>query len=133
VRNHIRKRSQVKELYAALIDRVVQDTSSDEEAHSFVYSYPVDTPYVLSAKKKRPYELQGLIRNVIMIEFWTRTIRGSVHFPGCKPLMVSQHTMLVSVNHITTDDNTKIKFATLSRVSIVARLNKTTRATTSWR
>jgi hypothetical protein len=32
-RNYRRKRSQVKELYAALIDCVAQDTSSGEESH----------------------------------------------------------------------------------------------------
>jgi hypothetical protein len=109
-----RKRSQVKGLYAALTDRVAQDTSSDEEPHSFIYSYPVDTPYVLSMKEKRPYELKRLVRNAIINEFWTRTIRHLVHFPGYKPLMLSQSTMLVSVNYIATDDNTKNKFSTLS-------------------
>jgi hypothetical protein len=61
-----RKRSQVKGLYAALTNRVTQDTSSDEESHDFVYSDHVDTPYVVSVKKKHMYELKGLIRNAIM-------------------------------------------------------------------
>jgi hypothetical protein len=65
-------------------------------------------------KEKRPYELKRLIRNAIINEFWTRTMRRPVRFPGCKPLIVSQPAMLVSVNHITTEDNTKNKFATLS-------------------
>jgi hypothetical protein len=114
VRNYRRKRSQVKGLYATLTDRVAQDTSSDEEPHCVVYSDPVDTPYVLSMKEKHPYELNGLIRNAIMNEFWTRTMRCSAHFPGCKPLMLSQPAMLVSINHIMTDDNTKNMFAALS-------------------
>jgi hypothetical protein len=101
-------------MYTALTDRVVQDMSSDEEPHGFVYSDPVDTPYVLSMKEKCPCELKRLIRNAIMNEFWTRTMRHPTHFPGCKPLMLSQPTMLVSINHITTDDNTKNKFAALS-------------------
>jgi hypothetical protein len=50
--NYRRKRSQVKGLHAALTDRVIQDTSSDEEPHGFEYSDPVDTPYVLSVKDK---------------------------------------------------------------------------------
>jgi hypothetical protein len=41
-------------------------------------------------------------------------MRRPAHFPGCKPLIMSQPTMLVSVNHIMTEDNTKNKFATLS-------------------
>jgi hypothetical protein len=65
-------------------------------------------------KEKRPYELKRLIRNAIINEFWTRTMRRPARFPDCKPLIVSQPTMLVSVNHITTEDNTKNKFATLS-------------------
>jgi hypothetical protein len=101
-------------LYVALTDRVAQDTSSDEEPHSFVYSDPVDTPYVLSMKEKHPYELKSFIRNAIMNEFWTHTMKRPAHFPGCKPLMPSQPAMLVSVNHITTDDHTKNKFAALS-------------------
>jgi hypothetical protein len=114
VRNYRRKRSQVKGLYAALTDRVAQDTSSDQESHGFVYLDPVDTLYMLSMKEKRPYELKRLIRNVIMNEFWTHTMRRPAHFPDCKPLIMSQPAMLVSVNHITTEDNTKNKFATLS-------------------
>jgi hypothetical protein len=69
---------------------------------------------VLSVKKKHPCELKRLIRNAIMNEFWTRTMRRSTHFPSCKPLMLSQPTMLISVNHIMTNDNTKNKFAALS-------------------
>jgi hypothetical protein len=114
VRNYRRKRSQVKGLYAALTDRVAQDTSSDQESHGFVYLDPVDTLYMLSMKEKRPYELKRLIRNAIMNEFWTHTMRRPAHFPDCKPLIMSQPAMLVSVNHITTEDNTKNKFATLS-------------------
>jgi hypothetical protein len=49
-----------------LTNRVTQDTSSDEESHDFVYSDHVDTPYVVSVKKKHMYELKGLIRNAIM-------------------------------------------------------------------
>jgi hypothetical protein len=44
VRNYRRKRSQVKGLDAALINRVAQDMSSDEEPHGFIYSDPMDTP-----------------------------------------------------------------------------------------
>jgi hypothetical protein len=113
-RNYRRKRSQVKGLYAALTDCVAQDTPSDEESHGFVYPDPVDTLYMLSMKEKRTYELKRLIRNAIMNEFWTRTMRRLTHFPGCKPLIMSQPAMLVSVNHITTEDNTKNKFAALS-------------------
>jgi hypothetical protein len=112
--NYKRKRSQVKGLYAALTDRVAQDTSSDEEPHSVVYSDDVDTPYVLSVKEKGPYELKGLIRKAIMNEFWTRTMRCPSYFLGCKTLMLSQPATLVSVNHITTDDITKNNFAALS-------------------
>jgi hypothetical protein len=112
--NYRRKRSQVKGLYIALTDHVIQDMSSDEEPHGFIYSDLVDTPYVLFVKEKHPCELKRLIRNAIMNEFWTRTMRRPTHFPGCKPLMLSQPTMLISVNHITTDDNTKNKFATFS-------------------
>jgi hypothetical protein len=101
-------------LYAALTDRVAQDTSSDEESHGFVYSDPVDTLYVLSMKEKRTYELKRHIRNAIMNEFWTRTMRRSAHFPGCKPPTMSQPAILVSVNHITTEDNTRNKFVALS-------------------
>jgi hypothetical protein len=39
-RNYRRKRSQVKGLYAALTDRVAQDTSSDEEPHGFCLFNP---------------------------------------------------------------------------------------------
>jgi hypothetical protein len=113
-RNYRRKRNQVKGLYAALTNRVAQDTSSDEESHGFVYSNPVETLYVLSMKEKRLYELKRLIRNAIMNEFWTCTMRHLTHFPGCKPLIMSQPAMLVSVHHITTEDNTKNKFAALS-------------------
>jgi hypothetical protein len=63
-RNYRRKRSQVKGLYAALTDCVAQDMLGDEELHGFVYSDPVDTPYVMSLKEKRPYELKRLIRNM---------------------------------------------------------------------
>jgi hypothetical protein len=49
-----------------------------------------------------------------MNEFWTCTKRRPAHFPGYKPLILSQPTMLVSVNHIMTDDNTKNKFVILS-------------------
>jgi hypothetical protein len=56
-RNYRRKRSQVKGLYDALINRVAQDTSSDEEPHGFVYSDPADTPYLLSVKEEHLYEL----------------------------------------------------------------------------
>jgi hypothetical protein len=69
---------------------------------------------MLSVKEEHPYELEGLIRNVSMNEFWTRTMRHPAHFPGCKSLIVSQPTMLVLVNRITTDDNTKNMFAILS-------------------
>jgi hypothetical protein len=68
----------------------------------------------LLKKPEKLCELKRLIRNAIMNEFWTRTMRRPTHFPGYKPLMLSQPTMLISVNHITTDDNTKNKFATLS-------------------
>jgi hypothetical protein len=111
--NYRRKRSQVKGLYAALTDCVAQDTSSDEGSYGFVCPDLVDTLYVMSMKEKRPYELKRLIRNAIMNEFWT-PMRRPAHFPGCKPLIMSQPTMLVSVNHITTEDNTKNKFAALS-------------------
>jgi hypothetical protein len=114
MRNYRRKRSQVKGLYIALTNCVIQDMPRDEEPHSFVYSDPVDTPYVLSVKEKCPCKLKRLIRNAIMNEFWTRTMRRPTHFSGCKPPMLSQPTMLVFVNHIMTDDNTKNKFATLS-------------------
>jgi hypothetical protein len=116
-RNYRRKRSQVKGLYAALTDRIAQDTSSDEESYGFVYSDPVDTLYVLSMKEKRTYELKRLIRNAIMNEFWTRTMRRPTHFPSCKPPIMSQPAMLVLINHISTKDNTKNKFATLSSES----------------
>jgi hypothetical protein len=112
--NYRRKRSQVKGLYATLTDRGAQDTLCDEESHGFVYPDPVDTLYMLSMKEKHPYELKRLIRNAIMNEFWTRTMRHPTHFPGCKPLIMSQPAMLISVNHITTEDNTKNKFVTLS-------------------
>jgi hypothetical protein len=68
-RNYRRKRSQVKGLYTALTDRVIQDMSSDEEPHGFVYSNHVDTPYVMSVKEKHPCKLKRLIRNVVMNEF----------------------------------------------------------------
>jgi hypothetical protein len=114
VHNYRRKRSQVKGLFSALSDRIIPNKSSDEEEpHGSVYSDPVDTPYVLSTQSKRPYELKMLIRNAIMNEFWTRTMRRPTHFPGCKPHMSSQPTVLISVNHITTNDDSKNKFATL--------------------
>jgi hypothetical protein len=53
------------------------------------------------------YELKRLIRNAIMNEFLTHTMRRPTHFPGCKPLMLSQPVVLVSFNDITTDDNTR--------------------------
>jgi hypothetical protein len=37
----------------------------------FIYSDPVDTPYLLSVEEKRTYELKRLIRNAIMTEFDT--------------------------------------------------------------
>jgi hypothetical protein len=73
----------------------------------------MDTPYVLSTQSKRPYELKRLIRNAIMNEFWMRTMRRPTHFPGCKPHMSSQPTVLASVNHIMTNDDAKNKFAAL--------------------
>jgi hypothetical protein len=112
-RNYRRKRRQVKGLCAALTNRVIQDTRSEEEPHGSVYLDPVETPYVLSVKAERPHELKQLIRDAIMNEFWTRTMNRPAHFPGCKPLPLLQSTMLVSVNHITTNDNTKNRFATL--------------------
>jgi hypothetical protein len=113
-RNYRRKRSQVKGLFSALSDHVIPNKSSDEEEpHDFVYLDPVDTPYVLSTQSKHPYELKRLIRNAIMNEFWTRTMRRLTHFPGCKPHMSSQPTVLVSVNHITTNDDAKNKFVAL--------------------
>jgi hypothetical protein len=41
-------------------------------------------------------------------------LRHLDHFPNCKQVMMSQPTMLVSVSHITTEDNTKNKFVALS-------------------
>jgi hypothetical protein len=113
-RNYKRKRSQVKGLYTTLTDRVAQNTSSDEEPHSFIYLDPMDTFYVMYMKENHLYELKRLIRNVIMNEFWTHIMRHPAHFPDCKPLIMSQPAMLVSINHITTEDNTKNKFAALS-------------------
>jgi hypothetical protein len=113
-RNYRRKRSQVKGLFSALSDRVIPNKSSDEEEpHGSIYSDPVDTPYVLSTQSKRPYELKRLIRNAIMNEFWMCTMRHPTHFPGCKTHMSSQSTVLVSVNHTTTNDDAKNKFAAL--------------------
>jgi hypothetical protein len=112
--NYRRKRSQVKGLFSALSDRVIPNKSSDEEeTHGSVYSDPVDNPYVLSTQSKRPYELKRLIRNAIMNEFWTRIMICPTHFPGCKPHMSSQPTVLVSVNHIMTNDDAKNKFVAL--------------------
>jgi hypothetical protein len=51
-RDYRREKSQVKGLYVVLTDHVVQDTTTDEEPHGFVYSDPVDTPYLLSMKEK---------------------------------------------------------------------------------
>jgi hypothetical protein len=90
-RNYRRKQSQVKGLFSALSDRVIPNKSSDEEEpHGSVYSDPVDTPYVLSTQLKRPYELKRLIRNAIMNEFWTHTMRRPTHFPGytCHPSLL---------------------------------------------
>jgi hypothetical protein len=112
--NYRRKRSQVKGLFSALSGRIIPNKSSDEEEpYDSVYSDPMDTPYVLSTQSKRPYELKRFIRNAIMNEFWTRTMRRPTHFPGCKPHMSSQPTVLVSVNHITTNDDAKNKFTAL--------------------
>jgi hypothetical protein len=43
-------------------------------------------------------------------------MRCPTHFFGREPLILSQPVMLVSINHITTADNTKNKFATPSSV-----------------
>jgi hypothetical protein len=118
--NYRRKISQIKGLYVALSDRVAQDTSSNEESHGFVYSDPVDTRYVLCVKEEDPYELKGFIRNAIMNELWTYTMRRPTHFSGREPLILSQPAMLVSINHITTADNTKNKFATPSSVVLIS-------------
>jgi hypothetical protein len=40
-------------------------------------------------------------------------MRRPTHFPGCKPHMSSQPTVLASVNHITINDDAKNKFAAL--------------------
>jgi len=69
VRNYRRKRSQVKRLYAALTDRVAQYTIDGDEPHGSDFPDPVDTPYVLSLKEKRPHELKKLIREAIMNQF----------------------------------------------------------------
>jgi hypothetical protein len=42
----------------------------------------VREPYVLSVKAKRPNELKKLVRQAIMNEFWTRTLKHAAKFPG---------------------------------------------------
>ena len=89
MRNYKRKRSQIKKLHAALANRVIRDTSDDQELRGSEHSGPVDTPYSLSVKAKHPHELKRLIRKAIMNEFWTRTMKRPTHFPGCGPSMTT--------------------------------------------
>jgi hypothetical protein len=130
LRNYRRKRSNIKKLHAQLSDAMLKtDAPSlhDEEE----YLDPINEPYVLSPAKwiTRPRRMKELVRQAIMNEFWTRTLKRVATFPGCDPSIdnVLNHfnpAVLVSACHITAgDEKSENKFNVLSNEAPAPRSN----------
>jgi len=103
--NYRRKQSKVKKLHDELTACV--DRSTTLKPWSCVSEFPdvVKMPYVLSVEAKRPNELKKLVRQAIMNEFWSRTLKREANFSGCgiiarnedivlhSPMMVASYHM----------------------------------------
>jgi hypothetical protein len=119
LRNYRRKRSDIKKLHAEISAHVVRSTTLKQKSHVSEFLDVVREPYVLSVKSKRPNELKKLVRQAIMNEFWTRTLKRAAKFPGRGIVAPAENIllhspMMVASYHATADSiPEENKFATL--------------------
>jgi hypothetical protein len=119
LRNYWRKRGQVKRLHADLSTRVSQNMSLEEEKIGSKYLDPISERYVLSVEAKWPDTVKSLVRQSIMNEFWSRTLKRAAKFPRCSQSARTENSLLrpsviVSVCHTTAgDESEENKFAGL--------------------
>jgi hypothetical protein len=108
LRNYRRKRSNVKKLHAEVGARVAKSMTPTQNSCASEFPDVVKETYVLSVKAEKPNDLRKLIRQAIMDEFWTRTLKRPAKFPGCGTLTRPENNFLhsptlVSSYHITAD------------------------------
>jgi hypothetical protein len=130
LRNYRRKRTNLKKLHARLSSGIL---SSDAPPHynDEEYLHPVNEPYILSPSQwiTRPRRKKELVRQAIMNEFWTRTLKRVATFPGCDPSIDNElnhfnPSVLVSACHIMAgNDKNENKFDVLSNEVPAPRSN----------